>query len=292
MTIRIEPLTDVECVLGESPMWDPDAERLYWVDSFGRMIHHVRPDGSELGHVRVSANIGSMVLDTDGKAMAAMKTGIHRIDLDSGESERLHHPEKPRPANTLNDSKVDRAGRMWFGSIAGGDHADASLYRLDPDLSLHVLDGGIGISNGPCFAPDDATFYFSDSAAEAVYAYDFDVASGSLSNKREFRTAPAAGASVDGATVDAEDHYWCAHVYGSRIARYTPEGTRVLEIALPAAAVTSVMFGGPDLDILYVTSMKKPLSRPVAPGPLAGRLFAITGLGITGVAEPKFGCRG
>ncbi len=150
------------------------------------------------------------------------------------------------------------------------------------------LEDGIIVSNGPCWSPDGKTFYFTDSWSGEISAYDYDLATGDISNKRTFAKMTEAGGGFDGATVDAEGGVWSAHVYVGKIARYLPDGTVERVIEMPVKKVTSCMFGGPDLDILYVTSMAKPpLPRFPSDGVQRGALFAIHGLGLTGLPEPR-----
>src|SRR5439155_287644 len=175
-------------------------------------------------------------------------------------------------------------GPLW-------DVEEQRLYWLDPDLSLHKLDSGIIVSNGPCWSPDGATFYFADSWSGEIWAYDYDQDTGAVSNRRTFtRIDRSTGGAADGSTVDAEGFLWNAQVYDGRIIRYAPDGSVDRVIDMPVKKVTSVMFGGPDLDTLFVTSMAKPpLPRFPGDGVLRGSLFAIHGLGVTGIPEPRFG---
>jgi L-arabinonolactonase len=287
--IRIRTVTDVRTTLGESPVWDPDSDRIFWVDSLGRAIYSATPDGGDLKRWETPANIGSMALRRTGGAVAAMKSGVHLIDFDTGEFQKLHDPEAHIPGNTLNDGKVDSQGRFWFGSMDISESGpNGSLYRLDADHSLQVVERGFTVSNGPCWSKDDTTFYFADSARSRIWAYDFESATGRAKNKRPFLDYPGPGL-VDGATVDAEGFLWCAHVYGGKIARYSPLGDLDREVPLPVSAVTSVMFGGPNLDDLFVTTMAAPLDPTIdAGGPLAGCLFMVSGIGVRGRPENKF----
>jgi sugar lactone lactonase YvrE len=289
--MHIETLTEVRTVLGESPVWDVDADRLYWVDSLGRAIHRTTADGRELKSWATPANVGSICLRRGAGAVGALKTGLHFIDFADGACRLIANPEPDRPSNTFNDGKVDRRGRFWFGSMDIAESGpNGSLYRLDPDLGVTRVRAGVTVSNGPCWSPDDRTFYFSDSATGEIRAFDFDVETGSIANERSFVSLSRShDGLVDGATVDAEGYLWSAHVYAGRIARYAPDGKLDREIILPTGAVTSVMFGGPGLDIIFATSMAKPLRAGIAAGgPTAGCLFAIHGLGIRGMPEPKF----
>ncbi len=170
------------------------------------------------------------------------------------------------------------------------ESASGRLYRLDPDLSLHVLDEGIICSNGPCWSPDGSTLYFTDTWTGEQWAYAYDTATGAVGERRtRNRIDTSGGGAADGATVDAEGYLWQALVYAGQLVRYTPDGQVERIIEMPVKKVTSVMFGGPELDILYVTSMARPpLPRFPGDGQLRGALFAVHGLGVRGIAERRF----
>jgi sugar lactone lactonase YvrE len=241
----------------------------------------------------VPAKIGSMALRKDGNgAICSLQNGFHALDFKTGECTLIHDPE-PDLANTrINDGKVDRRGRFISGSMDPMESGPiGSLYRLDPDFKVTKLDSGIIVSNGPCWSPDDKTFYFADSWSGEIWAYDYDIKTGSVSNRRTFtKIDTSTGGAADGSTVDAEGCLWNAQVYDGKLKRYTPDGKVERVIDMPVKKVTSVMFGGPNLDILFVTSMAKPpLPRFPGDGVLRGSLFAIYDLGIQGVPEPRFG---
>jgi len=230
-------------------------------------------------------------LRKEGGAVVSLERGFHFLDFRTGECALIVDPEPGRTANRLNDGKVDKRGRFVAGSMdTMEDGPNGALYRLDPDLSLHKLDDKIIVSNGPCWSPDGKTFYFADSWSGEISAYDYDLGTGAVSNKRTFCTIDRSrGGAADGSTVDAEGCLWNAQVYDGKLIRYTPEGKVERVIEMPVKKVTSVMFGGPNLDILYVTSMAKPpLPRFPSDGVLRGSLFAIRDLGIRGVPEPRF----
>lgn len=296
--MNIEVLVDVKTELGEGPLWDVDEQRLYWIDSFGAKVFRCAPDGSEVRAWEVPEKIGSMALRKGGGAIVSLRSGLHALDFDSGACTPVVDPEPETPRTRLNDGKVDRQGRFLVGSMdMNEDDGVGALYRLDPDLSVTKLEGGIICSNGPCFSPDGSTFYFTDTWSGEISVYDYDTVTGTPSNKRAFTAVKALGAEVtgeygafDGATVDAEGCVWTALVYAGHLLRYAPDGTLDRTIDMPVKKVTSVMFGGPDLDELYITSMARPpLPRFPGDGPLRGSLFRITGLGIRGVPEARFG---
>jgi sugar lactone lactonase YvrE len=199
----------------------------------------------------------------------------------------------------MNDGKVDRKGRFLAGYMSyDHDREDANrgqrpvrnsaLYRLDPDLTITRLDSGIKCSNGPCWSPDNKTFYFCDSYDKVMYAYDYDIATGNVANRRTFLTAWEYPGTFDGSTVDSEGYIWNAHVFGGRIIRYSPKGEIDRIVEFPVRNLTSVMFGGKNLDILYCTSMGRPMKGVPQKEKEAGGLFAVYGLGVKGLPEPRF----
>lgn len=290
--MRIEIVVDVKTTLGEGPVWDQEQQRLYWIDSFDGRVLRCTDDGRELRAWDVGQKIGSMALRHGGDAaIVALQSGLFNLDLASGELELIIDPEPGRPSNRLNDGKVDRQGRFIFGSMDTlEEQACAKLYRLDPDMSLHTLDEGIIVSNGPCWSPDGQTFYFADTWSGDIWAYDYDTVTGAATRRRTFaQVDTSGGGAADGCTVDAEGCLWQALVYAGKLVRYTPDGQVDRVIDMPVKKVTSLTFGGPDLDTLFVTSMAKPpLPRFPEDGQQRGALFAITGLGVKGVAERRF----
>ncbi len=168
---------------------------------------------------------------------------------------------------------------------------NGALYSLSTDFKVTLLDQGIICSNGPCWSPDGRTFYFNDTWSGEIWFYDYDLKTGGVANRRTFaKVDTRGGGAADGSTVDAEGCLWNALVYDGKLTRYAPDGSVDRVIDMPVKKVTSVMFGGPNLDVLYVTSMAKPpLPRFPGDGVLRGSLFAIYDLGIRGIPEPRFG---
>jgi L-arabinonolactonase len=290
--MRIDVLIDVKPLLGEGPLWDPDTQRLYFIDSLGKRVFRCTEHGAEVASWLVPESIGSMCLRKSGGAIVSLQSGFHTLDLQTGDVALVAAPEPGLPNNRLNDGKVDAAGRFIAGSMDMGESAaTGSLWSLLPDFSLRKLDDGIIVSNGPCWSPDNKTLYFADSFSGAISAYDYNLADGSVGNKRIFTKVDASrGGAPDGATVDAEGFVWSAGVFDGRIFRYAPDGSVERVIEMPVVKITSVAFGGPELDTLFVTSMaEKPLPHHPDDGPLRGSVFRIRDLGVRGRPEPKFG---
>ncbi len=289
--MKIEVLVDVKTTLGEGPLWDVQEQRLYWIDSADGRVFRATAGGTEIRAWQVPQKIGSMALRKNGGAIVSLARGIHTLDFATGEVQLIADPEPDLPNNRLNDGKVDARGRFLFGSMDTLEEGpNGALYRLDPDMKIHKLDDNITVSNGPCWSPDGSIFYFSDTWSGDIWAYDYDQNTGGISNKRVFASLKGEHfLSSDGSTVDEEGCLWNAQVYEGNLVRYRPDGTIEQTIPMPVKNVTSVMFGGPDLDILYVTCMSKPpLPRFPKDGVLGGSVFAITGLGVRGLPEHRF----
>lgn len=291
--MQIDILLDVKTTLGEGPVWDVEQQRLYFIDSMDGRVFRCAPDGTDLRAWDVPGKIGSMALRKNGEgAILSLDKGFWLLDFKSGHCELLYDPEANLMDTRINDGKCDRMGRFFAGSMDMMEEGPkGALYRVDPNMTVTKIEEGIICSNGPCFSPDDKTFYFTDTWTGEVWAYDYDITTGEISNRRTFAKVDTSnGGAADGATVDSEGYYWMALVYDGRICRFAPDGTLDREIEMPVKKVTSVQFGGPDLDVLYVTSMAKPpLPRFPSDGVQRGSLFAITGLGVTGMPEPRFG---
>jgi len=291
--MEVRAIVDCKNSLGEGPLWDVQDQKIHWIDSLGNKVFRANADGTGVEMWDVPAKIGSMAIRKNGGAILSLQNGFHAFDFKTGKCTLIVDPEPDKPGTRLNDGKVDRRGRFIAGSMDMKEKdAVASLYRLDPDLTVHKLLDGIIVSNGPCWSPDDKAFYFADSWSMAISAYDWDTRTGTPTNKRTFVTYDKArreNGVPDGATVDAEGYLWSAAVFSGELRRFAPSGKLDRVVELPVKNVTSLIFGGPDLDIIYCTTIGQ-IHLPGLPndGPLGGSLFAVHGLGIKGVAEPRF----
>ncbi|WP_297352480.1 SMP-30/gluconolactonase/LRE family protein [Paraburkholderia sp.] len=297
--IETRLLVDADNHLGEGPLWDAQEQRLYWIDSTAAEIYSCEADGSDVHRYFVPTHIGSMALREQGGAVVALASGLHFYDFDAQTVQLIADPEHDEPETRFNDGKVDRRGRFVAGTMAYDfDRYDADrgqrptrsggLYRLDTNGTVTRLDGGISCSNGPCWSPDNRTLYFTDTYDKLMYAYDYDIETGAASNRRVFASARGMAGTFDGATVDAQGYVWSALVFGGRILRFAPDGRLDRVVPFPVRNLTSVMFGGPDLDVLYVTSMGRPMWGIPQKEREKGGLFAVTGLGVKGLSEPRF----
>ncbi|HEY4210757.1 MAG TPA: SMP-30/gluconolactonase/LRE family protein [Steroidobacteraceae bacterium] len=287
--MKIERVPTAQCLVGEGPLWDVTEQTLYFIDIVGKVVHRFDPSTGQTRSWNVGQVIGSMALREQGGAIVALKDGISTLDLVSGSVELLAAADHIHPRAQMNDGKVDRRGRFVVGS-GDSDIRDCkpygTLYRLDTDHSLHELDREIAISNGPCWSPDDKTLYFSDSLKYHIYAYDYDIATGDVANRRVFADTRELGGIPDGATVDSDGLMWMAICGGAKLVAYRPDGSIERTLEMPIKYPASVMFGGSNLDELYVTSINPRLVGGEPDG--GGDTFLITGLGSKGIAEPRY----
>jgi L-arabinonolactonase len=302
MSYTIERVLDCENHLGEGPIWDVEEGKLFWVDGTGRRvgkpaIWRYDPRDGKVENWRLDRDVGAMVLGRDRNAVLALDDGFYFFDFTTGKTELIGLVDAEQPRTRLNDGKCDRRGRFFAGGMDDKEELKiCGLWRLDPDLSITKVDGGIICSNGPCWSPDDETFYFADTFQEEIWAYDYDLATGLPSSRRLFASTKDDAGVADGSTVDAEGYLWNAQLISGDLVRYAPDGTVDRRISMPVKNITSVNFGGPNLDEIYVTSMAR-VKHPAVhdhfaveakPQFGAGSLFRIRGLGIRGVPEPRF----
>ena len=255
------------------------------------------PRSGKVENWTLDRDVGAMALRRGGGAVLALDDGFYFFDYVSGKLDLIAHVDAEQPRTRLNDGKCDRRGRFFAGGMDDKEELKiCGLWRLDADLSITKVDEGIICSNGPCWSPDDRTFYLADTFQGEFWAYDYDLATGALANKRVFARFGENGGVADGSTVDAEGCMWNAELISGDLVRYAPDGTVERRIGMPVRNVTSVMFGGDKLDEIYVTSMAR-VKHPAVhelfrkeqkPQYLAGSLFRVTGLGIRGVPEPRF----
>lgn len=285
----IECVLEAGAILGESPVWDGERDRLYWVDSLGQSINSFDPATRLNTSWPTPTPVGSIGLREGGGLVAALKSGFAFYD-EGATSPRLTVAIDGEPeSNRLNDGRVDPAGRFWAGSMTGpGREPVGALFCLDNELNVHRRAEGMVLSNTLCWSPDGGTMYHGDSFRRTVWAWDFDVESGAIGNRRIFAEGEGLAGVPDGAIVDEEGHLWIAHIQGSCIARYAPSGKLVRTIRLPVQNPTCPAFGGPGLRTLYVTSATIGLTpEQRAAQPLAGGLFALD-VDVAGRPERRF----
>jgi sugar lactone lactonase YvrE len=282
-----------QAIIGECPRWHPVELALYWVDVFAPSLNRFDPKTGATATWKMPERIGCFGFRADGGVIAGMQSGIWMIDLVPELSmRRVFDYEVADTDLRFNDGRVDPGGRFW----AGSNHESfvkraAALYRFDPDGTCTRMVDGLICSNGLAFSADGRTMYHSDSRQDYVWAWDFEVQTGAISNQRVFLQIDIQEGRPDGAAVDVEGGYWICHVGGWHLARYTREGKIDKVIGLPAQRPTMCAFGGEDLKTLFVTTARNPLSeQALSKQPHAGDLFAIE-VDVPGIPEPFFGAQ-
>jgi L-arabinonolactonase len=279
--------------LGEGPCWHPGEQALYWTDVPSKMIKRWDPRTGDHMSWPMPEMVTAIAVRRSGGLIVASHRGIDFFDQRTGSRSRFVAPERDKPLNRSNDGKCDRQGRFWYGTMMNNFAEDMSevpitantggLYRIDANGRVKVFEQGLGIANTFAWSPDERIMYFADTL-DAIYAYDFDAPSGMISNRRVFARIDTEQYGLpDGSTIDAEGFLWNARWDGACIIRWAPDGTIDRVVEFPCQRVTSCIFGGADLDVLYVTTVRYGLNdSELSEQPLAGSIFAydpeVTGL--------------
>ena len=282
-----ELLVDARARIGEGPVWDARSGRVAWVDIEGKALHSTDPDTGATTSQPMPSAIGVAVPRQSGGFVAALEDGFYAID-DEGRTERIAEIDNVARGLRFNDGACDPAGRFLAGTMAWDFKPDAaSLYRLDPDLTVTRLIDEVTISNGLGWSPDGATMYYVDTPTRRIDAFDYDLATGAISRRRTFVDIDGEG-RPDGLCVDVEGAVWVALWPGWSVRRYLADGTLDAILPVPVGQVSSCVFGGPALDTLYITSAWSTLSdADRAAQPLAGGLFRAS-VGMRGVPRGTF----
>jgi sugar lactone lactonase YvrE len=283
-----------DALLGEGPVWDHRAQRLYWVDIEGFAVHAYDPATRDHGVKDTGEFVGSLAVRQAGGLVLARKSGFATLDLETGEFTPIADAESHLPGNRFNDGKCDPAGRFWAGTLALDEdqgEGQGNLYCLDTDHTVRLKVPGVWISNGLAWTADARTMYYIDSPKQKVVAYDYDLATAEISNPRTVIEVPGREMGYpDGMTIDEEGMLWIAHWDGGHVCRWNPHtGEELAEIVVPVSRPTSCVFGGADLGTLYITSARTRLKPEVlAAQPLAGSVFKCRP-GVRGLPMHEFG---
>jgi sugar lactone lactonase YvrE len=264
--------------LGESVLWSVANQEVFWIDGFAPAIHRWSPATNRHRVVPLAAApIGMIVATTDPDSVVLTdRDGVALFDLESGTRTGIADPERGRDGIGYNDAKVDRFGRLWVGTYDASEvEPRGCLWLLEHGRVPRLAESGMAVVNGPSFSPDGRAIYISDSIARRILAFDVKE-DGSLAGRRVLAQFNADEGLPDGLTVDAQGSVWCAHWDGGRVTRFSPQGERTAVIRLPATRVTSVAFGGPELDMLFITTARYGLTEAQLSGsPGAGSLFLV-----------------
>jgi L-arabinonolactonase len=287
--MKIEVYEPRRAHTGERPIWDAETGSLFWIDIFGRRIFR-KDSGGAVTSWAAPALVGSMALVDEGRALVALHHGFHLFDLATGRFDLIADPDPSAAGNLrLNDGKVDPRGRFLCG---GADYFRAApiagLYLVDHALGVTTVMDDIILTNSITWSPDGSILYFADTYRRVLYRCSYELETGAVGPREIFATFEGDGLP-DGAVTDDDGGIWVALVYGGEIVRFKPSGERDITIPFPVIAPTSLCFGGPDMQTLFVTSKSVgPDGRELDVERGAGAVFTITGLGIRGQPERRF----
>ena len=286
---------DIECVVasrsrvGESPFWDVRDRVLWWVDIPEGLIHRYDPATGGNRTVAFGEPVGYIAPRRSGGLVVAAKSGFHLLDPQTGAREAITDPEADLPENRFNDGGTDPKGRLWAGTMKMGSPSERKgrFYRLDPDRRCVSFFDPVFTTNGLTFSPDGRVIYFSDSdpSVRTIFSAGYDPDTGTPGEPRVFFDTRAVKGRPDGGTVDADGCYWMAGADGGQVVRLTPDGRVDRIVEMPVLKPSKPMFGGSRLETLFVTS----IGTGAESGSMAGNLFAVTGLGTTGIPQTHFG---
>ncbi len=296
----VDQITTVRNILGECPVWSAREKRLYWMDLIEPALYACSLDSREVRRWPMPEYLGGLALRGTGGLVIGMQHGIVAFDPETGRSEDLAVFGEVGEAVRFNDGKCDSRGRFFVGNMKDPSILDGrlmedeekegagSIFVLETDRSFHIRETGFTIPNGFTWNRDETILYLADSHENAIYAYDYDAASGTFSNRRLFASTRDEPGVPDGACLDVEGCLWSARNGGSSVVRYRQDGTVASVIPLPVSLPTSVAFGGKNLETLFVTTATQGLSEAkLQSQPLAGTVLALDA-GVRGMPVHHF----
>jgi sugar lactone lactonase YvrE len=286
----VERIVAVQNEMGETPIWIPEEQAVYWVDTVTHQIFRYDPQTTQQQAFQPDLPARALCRRAAGGWLLITDTGLAFWNQRTNACELIANPYADTPDIQFNDGIIDRQGRLVTGSFNHTtlEAPDGELYRLDPDRSMHKLDSRLVLSNGIAVSPDSHTLYVAEMFAHKITAYDYDAATGTVSNRRIFAYIPPEDGMPDGVTVDREGCVWTAHWNGWRVTRYDPTGKLERTLMLPVKIPTCIGFGGENMSDLYITSAWYSLTdQERKDQPWAGDLLRVK-LDVQGLSEPTF----
>lgn len=296
MSSNIEILPIAPLALGEGPLWCSDAKAFYWLDIIGKAVHRLRWPSLQHDRFTLPEMTGCMALRDDGALALALPHGLYRFDPADESLSLMVEYETDEQGRRSNDGTVDRQGRFWFSTVSlegWREKPTGRVYCCDRTGKVHFVRDGLWMPNGMAAAADGKTFYLSDSFAEVrkIWTVDLDAEQVAIGDQRLFFDTAGRPGRPDGAAIDEDGCYWMAGVSGGELVRLTPDGAVDRVIEVPVSHPTKPCFGGPDLDLMLVTSLDPAAAGadPIAADAPGGSTLLLR-LGLRGLANTAFIC--
>lgn len=285
--MKITAISDHQCQLGEGPLWDPRDQRLYWVDSLGPVIYWLDFRSNQVDRFPLPGKtIGSLAVREQGGLVLAMDHGFYEFDVESERVSLIAEPLVGRDGIRFNDGKVDPFGHFVSGAMNLNfteGKENCPMFRLTPDHEVIEILDGFQCFNGPCFSENGEQIYLTGRGdLTRIEVFDYGVTQVPRNSRVLHKGNP------DGATVDADGYLWSAQWDEACIVRISPQGEVDARIDIPGQLVSSVMFGGSELDLIFVTTVGHEELGSSATDKLPGRTLVIKSSGFQGRPEPMF----
>ena len=267
-----ELLYDAKASLGEGPIWDARTQTLYWLDILNKRIYA----GADV-LVELDEFIGCIAPRKSGGLILTKRFSFASLELDPARATVLQPLTDESANNRFNDGKCDPRGRFLAGTMDMNESdPNGSLYSFDGKSVTKIL-GDVTISNGMAWSPDHKTFYYIDTPTRIVRAFDYDLETGAIANPRKAIYVHEALGWPDGMTSDTQGYLWIAMWGGAKTTKWNPNTGELLEqIPVPAKNVSSCVFGGRNMNELYMTSARKGLDEAtLTQYPLTGGVFRL-----------------
>jgi L-arabinonolactonase len=296
MTNTAALIVDCRATLGEGLMWHAATQSWLWSDIEGARLWRHHPASGAVQSCPVRDRVGAFTVGRSGRFLLAFAKSLEWADIDWDNGQASYAPiaalEADLPTTRSNDGRTDRQGNFVFGTMneTDGHAAIGHLYQYSTRYGLRRLDvGRVGIANSICFSPDGATMYFCDSMQGCITACDYDAGRAAVSNLRVLVTLAPGHGMPDGSVVDDGGSIWNAQWGGAAVRRYSPDGELLATSSVPVDHVTCPAFGGPDMDVLCVTTarMLVPEAR-LAAQPETGGVFRVHAHDARGIADVEF----
>ena len=287
MNQKAELFVDSRCELGEGPFWHPLLGRLFWFDILNQTLMSATPDGQLVDRITFKDTVSAAAVVDANTLVVAQSGALVRYEFDTDSHTVIDGIEADVPGNRTNDSRMDRSGGFWIGTMnrRGGAPKTGAVYQWKQGKLTPILQN-VGIPNSICFSPDGTRAYFTD-AGRVIQTVSLDPATGLPNGEWTTFFDGEAPGGADGSVVDSEGFVWNARWGGGCVVRFSPDGKidRIIEVP-GVTRVSCPAFGGPDMKTLYLTTAREGITPTDAEAqPYAGSVFAAQ-VDVAGIAEP------